>query len=102
MNCRGGPMTHSIDAPLPPPATVGTGATTGGTGSPSTQELAKDEAKNVKDTAVQAGSQVAATATDQAKEVVQETQRQAKELLDQGRAQLKDQTISQQQKAAGS
>jgi hypothetical protein len=95
-------MTHSIDAPLPPPATtVGTGATTG-TSSPSTQELAKDEAKNVKDTAVQAGSQVASTATDQAKEVVQETQRQAKDLLDQGRSQLKDQAISQQQKAGQS
>ena len=26
-HCRGGPMTHSIDAPLPPPATTGTGAT---------------------------------------------------------------------------
>src|SRR4051794_851530 len=93
-------MTHSIDAPLPPPVTVGTGATTGNTGSPSTQDLAKDEARNVKDTAAQAGSQVASTATDQAKNVAQETQRQAKDLLDQGRSQLKDQTIAQQQKAA--
>jgi hypothetical protein len=102
-------MTHSIDAPLPPPTTPATsGATTAvGTGTPSTTEraaetkdVAKHEAQNVKDTAVQAGSQVASTATDQAKEVVQETQRQAKDLLDQGRAQLKDQTISQQQKAA--
>jgi hypothetical protein len=79
---------------------MGTGATTGNTGSPSTQDLAKDEARNVKDTAAQAGSQVASTATDQAKNVAQETQRQAKDLLDQGRAQLKDQTIAQQQKAA--
>ena len=97
-------MTHSIDAPFPPPATTPGAAMR----TPSTQEravetkdVAKDEAQNVKDTAVQAGSQVAATATDQAKEVVQETQRQAKDLLDQGRAQLKDQTITQQQKAAG-
>ena len=59
-----------------------------------------DEAKNVKDTAAQAGSQVAATAADQAKEVAAETQRQAKDLLDQGRAQLKDQAMLQQQKAA--
>jgi hypothetical protein len=98
-------MTHSIDAPLPPPTTTGTGAyapttTATTTSSPSTTDVAKDEAKNVKDTAAQAGSQVASTAADQAKEVAAETQRQAKDLLDQGRAQLKDQAITQQQKAA--
>jgi hypothetical protein len=97
-------MTHSIDAPLPPPATTGSGS-----GAPSTTEKAKDagntavnEAKNVGDTAKQAGSQVAATATDQAKQVVDETQRQAKDLLDQGRSQVKDQVVSQQQKAGQS
>ena len=94
-------MTHSIDAPLPPPTTTGPGATApSSTGSPSTKDVAVDEAKNVKDTAAQAGSQVASTAAEQAKEVAQETQRQAKDLLDQGRAQLKDQAMSQQQKAA--
>jgi hypothetical protein len=96
-------MTHSIDAPLPPPTTAGTGAytpTTTTTGSPSTSDVARNEAANVKDTAAQAGSQVASTAADQAREVAAETQRQAKDLLDQGRAQLKDQTITQQQKAA--
>jgi hypothetical protein len=98
-------MTHSIDAPLPPPTSAGTGATS--TTSTSTTERAKetkdvavDEAKNVGQTAAQAGSQVASVATDQTKEVVQETQRQAKDLLDQGRSQLKDQTVAQQQKAA--
>jgi hypothetical protein len=99
-------MTHSIDAPLPPPTTttttpVGSGATTA-TGSQSTAEVAKDEAKNVQQTAVQAGSQVASTATDQAKQVAQETQRQAKDLLDQGRTQVKDQVVTQQQKAGQS
>ena len=94
-------MTHSIDAPLPPPTTTGPGATSpSSTGTTSTKDLAVDEAKNVKDTAAQAGSQVASTAADQAKEVAAETQRQAKDLLDQGRAQLKDQAITQQQKAA--
>ena len=94
-------MTHSIDAPLPPPTTTGLGATApSSTGTTSTKDIAVDEAKNVKDTAAQAGSQVAATAADQAKEVAAETQRQARDLLDQGRAQLKDQAISQQQKAA--
>ena len=61
-----------------------------------------DEAKNVGQTAAQAGSQVASTATDQAKEVAQETQRQAKDLLDQGRTQLKEQAVTQQQKAGQS
>jgi hypothetical protein len=96
-------MTHSIDAPLPPPAT------TAGSGSQSTTERAQEakdvalgEAKNVGQTAAQAGSQVASTATDQAKQVAQETQRQAKDLLDQGRTQLKEQAVSQQQKAASS
>ena len=95
-------MTHSIDAPFPPPTTAGTGATTATTTSPSTADVAKDEATNVQQTAVQAGSQVASTATDQAKEVVQETQRQAKDLLDQGRTQVREQVISQQQKAGQS
>ncbi|MCW2699040.1 MAG: hypothetical protein JWQ45_575 [Blastococcus sp.] len=101
-------MTHSIDAPLPPPAT------TAGSGSQSTssqsttgrakeaKDVAVDEARNVGQTAAQAGSQVAATATDQAREVVQETQRQAKDLLDQGRTQVKEQVVSQQQKAGQS
>jgi hypothetical protein len=99
-------MTHSIDAPLPPPATAGTGATAGttttttGTTSPSTTDVAKDQAKDVGQTAAQAGSQVASTATDQAKHVASETQRQAKDLLDQGRTQVKGQVVTQQQKAA--
>lgn len=106
-------MTHSIDAPLPPPTTTGTATgtpTSGATGTPSsgggkaaeTKNAAVDEAKNVGDTAKQAGSQVAATASDQAKQVAHETQRQAKDLLDQGRGQVKDQVVSQQQKAGQS
>ncbi|TYP82802.1 hypothetical protein [Blastococcus xanthinilyticus] len=106
-------MTHSIDAPFPPPvpATTGATTTTTTTGSPSTKDVAKDEAKHTKDvardearnvgqTAAQAGSQVASTAADQARNVADETQRQAKDLLDQGRSQLKDQAVGQQQKAA--
>jgi hypothetical protein len=84
---------------------VTTGTTTGstvdtGTGSPSTTDVAKDEARNVGQTAAQAGGQVASTAADQAKEVVHETQRQATDLLHQGRSQLRDQAVGQQQKAA--
>jgi hypothetical protein len=67
-----------------------------------TKGVAVDEARNVGQTAAQAGSQVASTATDQAKNVVNETQRQAKDLLEQGRSQVKDQVVSQQQKAGQS
>jgi hypothetical protein len=94
-------MTHSIDAPLPPPATTGSGSQSSTTQrAQETKDVAVGEAKNVGQTAAQAGSQVASTAADQAKEVVQETQRQAKDLLEQGRSQLKEQAVSQQQKAA--
>jgi len=94
-------MTHSIDTPFPPPAApVATGSAS--TSSASTADVARDEAKNIQETAVQAGSQVASTATDQAKEVVQETQRQARDLLDQGKSQVREQAISQQQKAGQS
>lgn len=96
-------MTHSIDAPLPPPAPAGTGSpstTSPSATSPSTADVAKDEARNVGQTAAQAGSQVASTAADQAKQVVNETQRQASDLLDQGRTQLREQALTQQQRAA--
>ena len=101
-------MTHSIDAPFPPPATTGAtspSSTTQSTGTSKAQETkdaALGEAKNVGQTAAEAGSQVASVATDQAKQVVQETQRQAKDLLDQGRSQVKDQVVTQQQKAGQS
>ena len=92
-------MTSSIDAPLPPPGTSGTGATAGSS-SPSTTDVAKGEARNVGQTAAQAGSQVASTAADQAKTVAHETKRQAQDLLNQGRSQVRQQAVSQQQKAA--
>jgi hypothetical protein len=95
-------MTHSVNAPLPPPAgTSGaTTATTQSIDSPSTKDVAKDEASNVGQTAKEAGGQVAATAADQAKEVADVTKRQAQDLLHQGRTQVRQQAIGQQQKAA--
>ncbi|WNV76732.1 hypothetical protein [Geodermatophilus sp. DSM 44513] len=105
-------MTHSIDSPFPPPPSPGSGASSGSTtvtatttgttttGSPSTSDVAKDEARNVGQTAAQAGSQVASTATDQAKQVAQETKHQAQDLVQQGRQQLRQQVTSQQHKAA--
>jgi hypothetical protein len=103
-------MTHSIDAPLPPPPSSGatgygdtsTTSTTTTTGSPSTTDVAKDEARNVGQTAKQAGSQVASTAADQARTVVAEAQQQAQGLVQQGRTQVRQQVVSQQQKAGQS
>ncbi|MGZ4642566.1 MAG: hypothetical protein ACXVX8_10615, partial [Blastococcus sp.] len=95
-------MTHSIDTPPPTTTGLGTASTRTHDTPPATKDVAMGEAQDVKDTAVQAGSQVASTAGDQAKEVVQETQRQATDLLNQGRTQLREQAISQQQKAGQS
>jgi len=89
-------MTHSIDTPTQPPPNSGA---TNVTGTPSTTDVAKDEARNVGQTAAQAGSQVASTAADQAKQVTQETKRQAQDLIQQGRSQLQDQARNGQQKA---
>ncbi|WP_369137059.1 hypothetical protein [Modestobacter versicolor] len=88
-------MTHSIDTPTQSPPSGATNVS----GTPSTTDVAKDEARNVGQTAAQAGSQVAATAADQAKQVTQETKRQAQDLIQQGRSQLKDQARNGQQKA---
>jgi hypothetical protein len=95
-------MTHSIDAPFPPPATAGSGSQSTKERAQEAKDVAVGEARNVGQTAAQAGSQVASTATDQAREVVHETQRQAKDLLEQGRTQVKSQVVSQQQKAGQS
>jgi hypothetical protein len=99
-------MTHSIDTPFPPPPSGATDQRTtdqslhDAPSGPSTKDVAQGEARNVGQTAAQAGGQVASTAADQAKEVAQVTQRQAQDLLDQGRSQLRDQAVTQQQKAA--
>jgi hypothetical protein len=88
-------MTHSIDTPTQPPQSGATPVST----TPSTTDVAKDQASNVASTAAQAGSQVASTAADQAKQVTQETKRQAQDLVQQGRQQLQHQARTGQQKA---
>ena len=91
-------MTHSIDTPIQAPTTTsGAHGTTGGEAS--TADVAKDQARNVGQTAAQAGSQVASTAADQAKQVTTETKRQAQDLVAQGRQQLQEQARTGQQKA---
>jgi hypothetical protein len=98
-------MTHSVNAPFPPPPSTTSGATTQGIDAPSSsdqsaKDLAKNEAANVGQTAKEAGSQVASTAADQAKQVADVTRRQAQDLLNQGRSQVREQASGQQQKAA--
>jgi hypothetical protein len=94
-------MTHSVNAPLPPPPATTSGATTQSIDSTSsTKDVAKNEAANVGQTAKEAGSQVASTAADQAKEVADVTKRQAQDLLQQGRYQVREQASTQQHKAA--
>lgn len=68
--------------------------------SPSTTQVARDEAAGVASQAGQAGSQVAQTAADQAKEVTAETRRQAGDLAQQGLAQVRSQVQDTQLRAA--
>jgi hypothetical protein len=86
-------------------ATTGTYSTetygTGG-GSPSTTDVAKGEAGNVKDTAVDAGKQVAGTAKQEAANVAGEAKQQAKSLVSSATSQLKNQASAQQGKLASS
>ncbi|HEY5787128.1 MAG TPA: hypothetical protein VIT65_20370 [Microlunatus sp.] len=70
--------------------------------SASTADVAKSEATAVKDTAVDAGKNVAATAKDEAANVVADTKAQAKNLLGSVTSEVRDQAGSQQQKIAAS
>lgn len=87
-------------------ATTGTYSTesydTGTGGGTSTTDVAKDEAGNVKDTAVGAGKQVAGTAKQEAANVAGEAKQQAKSLVSTATAQIKDQASTQQGKLASS
>lgn len=70
-------------------------------GSPSTKDVARDEAGNVKDTAVGAGRQVASTAKDEAANVAGEAKQQAKSLVSTATSELKNQASNQQNRLAG-
>ncbi len=69
-------------------------------GSPSTTTVAKDQAADVRDTAVDAGKNVAATAKDEVANVAAETKQQAKSLLSSVTSEVQTQAGSQQQKIA--
>lgn len=66
----------------------------------STPDVAKEQAAEVGQTAVDRGQEVAGVAAGQAKEVVSEAGRQASDLLDQGKTQLREQARNSQEKAA--
>ena len=70
-------------------------------GGPSTKDVARDEAGNVKDTAVGAGREVAATAKEEAANVAGEAKYQAKSLVSTATSELKNQASAQQGKLAG-
>jgi vacuolar-type H+-ATPase subunit E/Vma4 len=92
------------------PVGAGIGVTSTGTGTnwppsgdegtSSTADVAKGEAANVKDTAVDAGKNVAATAKGEAANVVQETKQQAQSLLSTVTSEVRDQGRNQQQRIA--
>jgi len=68
--------------------------------SPSTPEVAKDEAAEVARTAAQNAGQVASTVGEQAGQVASETAHQARNLFEEGKGQLSDQARQGQQRAA--
>lgn len=65
-----------------------------------TADVAKDEASNVKDTAVDAGRRVAGTAKEEASNVASEAKTQAKALFDEAKHELQGQAKTQQGRAA--
>ena len=69
-------------------------------GAPSTTDVAKDQAADVKDTAFDAGKNVATTARDEVANVAAETKQQAKSLLSSVTDEVQTQASSQQHKIA--
>ncbi|MEV0718637.1 hypothetical protein [Asanoa sp. NPDC050611] len=70
-------------------------------GQESTTQKAKEEARDVGQTAVAAGGDVAQTAKEQGREVARETARQARDLYGEARGHLRQQAGDQQRRAAG-
>ncbi len=87
----GGYSQPGADYPLSPPPSD----------DHSTSDVAKDEASNVKDQAVDSGKHVAGIAKQEAGDVATEAGRQAKDLIQQTRTEMSDQVGQQQQRLAG-
>jgi hypothetical protein len=95
-------LTGSGASDYTPDYTTGTGSSYGsGNGdSGSTTDVAKGQAKQVGQEAVQTGQHVAGVAKDQAKNVASEAGSQAKNLLGEARSQFTDQVSTQQNNLA--
>jgi len=71
-----------------------------GRGEPSTADVAKNQAGEVANTAVDAGKRVAGVAGEQANQVASEATQQVKQLVQQTRSELTEQAASQQKRVA--
>lgn len=104
---RDAPTTQtSVDPPStqarPSGSTAGPSAGSNpGSRSSSTTDAVKDQAREAKDTAGQAASDLTSTAKEQAGSVVSEAQEQSKRLLRDAQHELTSQASTQQQRAAG-
>jgi gas vesicle protein len=99
------PQPGALNDPYAPAATSTAGYPTSGqesTGSSSKTDVVKEEAASVKDTAVDAGKQVAGVASSEASKVASEAGTQVKSLLTQVRSEVTGQAGTQQQRIAGS
>ena len=97
------PLSGGVD-PVPYPAGAPLGSDGGLTPrheEPSTADVAKGQAGEVANTAVDAGKHVANVAGEQAGQVASEATHQVKALVAQTRSELTDQAASQQQRVAG-
>jgi hypothetical protein len=92
-------MGEDIAPPTYPP-TVPTPSAAVGPDQSSTTEVAKDQAGQVADTAMQAGAQVAGTVKEQAGQVTAEAGKQAKQLLSQAQSEVTEQAAATQQRVA--
>ena len=100
-----GTDSHGTDSPTPTTANPPGGdswaaSPAGSSGTESTKDIAKEEARATGEQAKEGAKHVAEVGKDEAKNVVQETGQQAKELWQQTRSQLLDQSAQQQTRVA--
>ena len=97
----GGGLGDPYGASTPPTGDVWADQGTGTGGSDSTKDVAKQEAGQVKSTAVDAGRNVAGTAKDEAAGVASEAKERAADLVGTVTNEVRTQISSQQQRLAG-
>lgn len=95
-------QTGPIDRPIEPPTYPSPTAGSQETLDPSTTDVAKDQASEVKDTTKQAGQQVVQETRQQVAQVASEAKNQTSNLLRQGVSEINSQAGQQQQRLAQS